>query len=330
MPMTTTVHLVAAVARTRRARTWSAPAALTAGIAFALLATPVRAQAPAAPAAPAATLRLEPLATALRGDVHTLHNLQTGVPRAGSAAQDPPPRGEGEAGSKAARPFATIRDARFDGDGRLLALLVEPTAGDRRAEPGVRVLPAAQIEWDEDRRRWLVREANLKFAELAPTTGPRPAAPSPPTVRPAADTWLASHLVQATFDPLAFTPPAKPTDGRPAANAAAATAVHGSFWLAPKLQRLALVVVPVPGRSPDGQPATQCFVVPWALLHLTSAAGGLAMRIGSTPASLAAGPTCEQLATEPDHALRQRCYAHFQIAAPSWDPATTAGAANTK
>lgn len=330
--MTTTAHLSAAVAHTRCTRTWSAPAVLTAGIAFTLLTMHVRAQTPAptAPASPGATLRLEPLASALRGDVYTLHNLQTGVPRAGSVAQDPPPRSEGEAGSKAARPFATIRDARFDGDGRLLALLVEPIAGDRRAEPGVRVLPAAQIEWDEGRRRWFVREANLKFAELAPTTGPRPAAPSPPTARPATDPWLASHLVQATFDPLAFAPPAKATDSRPAANAAAATAVPGLFWLAPRLQRLALVVVPVPGRSDDGQPATQCFVVPWALLHLTAAADGLAARIGSTPASLAAGPTCEQLATEPDHALRQRCYAHFQIAAPSWDPATTAGAANTK
>lgn len=330
MPMTTTVCPVAGLARTSLARSWSSLAALTAGIAFTLVVAPARAQGASttAPAVPAATLRLELLATALRGDVHTLHNLQRGFLRAGAVAQDPQPQGEG--GTKAARPFATIRDARFDGDGKLLALLVEPTAGDRLAEPGVRVLPAAQIEWDEGRRHWIVREANLHFAELEPVTGTGAAAPAPPSSRPAPHPWLASQLVRATFDPLAFTQPVPPTDSRPATNAAATTVVHGSFWMVPTLQRLALVVVPVPVSEPDGQATTRCFVVPWALLQLTAAGDDIAARIGSSSTLLATGPTCEQLATEPDHALRQRCYAHFQIAVPSWDQATAAGAAPTK
>ncbi len=269
-------------------------------------------------------LHLQSLQAISGAGVYAIQNLQTG----GQRSQDPvpTPRPEASEGSKAARLLAHVRDARFDGEGRLLALLIEPPVPDPRSEEIVRVLPAAAVRWDEPLHHWVVIEPNLQFGELEAVNVQKPAA-SPPTGQPLPPTvWLASQLVQASFDPILAVVPAPPearqkTVGQPVVSAAPTPAPV--IWMAPTLQRLVLAVVPITVPVVDGPSTTRHVPVPWSLVSTVKARSGCHLRFTATPVSMAAGPDAVDAMERPSALLRQRCYEHFGLATPSWEAAAS-------
>jgi hypothetical protein len=277
-------------------------------------------------------LHLEPLQSIAAQGVYSIQSLQTTAPR----AQDPPapPRSEAGEGSTAARLLAHVNDARFDRDGRLVALLIEPPVSNTDSENVVRVLPAAAVRWHEARHQWVVVEPNLQFAELEAVSGTRSSGPSQNRQAPSGTTWLASQLVQASLDPVLAAEPALP-DGRvkPADQPAVPSDTTRSapvIWMAPSLQRLVLVVVPITVPASEGPATTRHVPVPWSLVTVVTASSGCHFRFSITPAVLAAGPAAANAAERPTASLRQRCYEHFLQATPSWDPAPSEQAAAPK
>ena len=251
------------------------------------------------PPAAAATVTLSSLRVVLDSAVYALADLQNAQPAA-------PARSAPAIGNATPRLFANLQDARFEADGRLICLIVTAPKLDPRDPFPQRTLPAAGVRWDAPRQLWVLVSPTLQLQELERIGAPGSA-------RPAPGTWLASHLVQATLAAGAVVVPAGGAAGTPA------PAASLRICLAPELQRLAMVVVSIPVVA-AGSPTKRHGAVPWSLVRLAGVGDATRMGFATTPQVLAAAPECEAAETLPNAALRQRCYSHFALTAPDWDP----------
>jgi hypothetical protein len=223
------------------------------------------------------------------------------APAPASGTQNPAP----PQGTTADLPFAAIRDAEFDGDGRLLALIVAHVPKSGAADPTLRLLPAKSVRWDPASKRWLTVEPTLVWAEL-----PEVSAPRKPEKAPVAAIerrkHLASELLAATFGQAPTPAPAEPAvevSTKP-------TKARITWWLAPEHQQLAFAVVPYGDKS---------LPIPFALVRTNGSGDAVTVRVESAAGMLDHAPVTGSANEPPASAVRHRCYEYFGAAAPKWE-----------
>jgi hypothetical protein len=208
-------------------------------------------------------------------------------------------------GSAAYRPFARIRDARFQRDGRLVELLVEAPEAATDQPPGHRVLPAKAVRWDDTTKRWLTVEATLAFVELAEVS--KLAAGTEPVVRKENQPLLASQLMLATAGGCVSAPAKDAAVETSATKTPKSTAM---LWFVPGEQVLSFAVVPH---------GTKQVPVPWSKLQIEDHGGSLQLLIEAEPARLEDSPTCKDAVQQPSAELRQLSYQHYGVPSPKWE-----------
>jgi hypothetical protein len=263
----------------------------------ALLLTTVFAQSPTDPGRPAAPagIHLQSL------QMLTTDSVYTRQPTVGKDPKEDP-KAVG-AGSAAEQVLATIRDAEFDFDGTLVALVVEAPAnagGDAKR----RTLPAKSVHWDAQQKRWLAVEPNLKVAELSEYA---PAASKKTPASTLMQPRMASELLGAK------PAPATPAAGEVAVDASARKAnPRIVWWLSPANQQVVFATVPHDGKN---------LAVPWSVLRTRTGTDGLAVSIEAPPNVIADAPVSASPDDAPTAELRHQSYKHFNVAAPKWDRA---------
>lgn len=211
-----------------------------------------------------------------------------------------------DTGTVAQQPFARIFDARFDRDGRLLSLLVEPPVATEGARPAPRELPAKLVEWDDTGKCWITTSTSIVFAELAEVPAPGAAAEAALKQQREQKPLAASGLMVATVG-------AKTTPATPAGDVRPATTARSSpvFWFVPAQKMLTFAVVELDGRNVP---------LPWPMLQIQGGPS-LEVEVVARKDQLEAPPLCKTATDAPSFALRQECYRHFGIPAPKWDGA---------
>lgn len=285
----------------------------TIAIAQLLAAAVAVAQTPPEPARPAPA----------EAKLHSLQLLLTETifarqPLAAPAPDAQPKPGAPAGGSSGDRPFAIVRDATFEADGRLMSLVVEApsTDGGRGAAP--RVLPASSVQWDEATKRWLMSEVSLQWAELAEFKHPSAEAPTKEPVSTASQhPVLASELLNATV--AGFAPSA--SGASEAIQTKGNTKVRTVWWLSPVNKQLSFAVV---------SHGDKFLAVPWALMRANGRGETTEIRIQAAPTAADGAPTVASAMEQPSAAVRQSAYRHYGVEVPKWDQAMAPPAKGTE
>lgn len=223
----------------------------------------------------------------------------------------PKPGAPGNTGSAGDRPFAVVRDATFEPDGRLTSLIVEAPSTDAGRGGSPRVLPARSVQWDEATKRWVVSELSLTWEELAEFKNPgtEPPAKEPATAPATPRAVLASELLNATITGFEPSPAAKTEAIETKGN----TKTRVVWWMSPLHEQLAFAVV---------AHGDKFLPVPWALMRTSGQGSSMQVRIQAAPTAAEGSPTVASAMEQPSAAVRQAAYRHYSVEAPKWDQQT--------
>lgn len=242
-----------------------------------------------APAAPTAlTVELYTLGALLEERVYHLVPL-------GDAAATEASTGRADTASTRAESVARIRDAVFDAEGALQALLVQrvPEPDDPLQRP-LLVLPAKEVRWDA-RRRMLV--SDLDRVQVAGLPAEQPAAAAEGSSPPPDRSFRASELRDAR-------PQYSDPSSRPMVD------MDPTLWFAPATGRLLFVSLPI-----DQQPR----LLPWSIVSPQGHGDACTLRLAADAATVATAPRLPEATTPPESSLREVCYRHFGQPVPQWD-----------
>ena len=228
---------------------------------------------------------------------------------------------EGEAGAPQAVPqgvthdyqVAMLRDVVFDQDGVIQAFVVEavpPEGGKPATAKEPHVLLPREVHWRPEGMVLVTELDAAQIGALPPYESPKKVPPEgPPSSKPRT-IYLASALLEAM-----------PSRGVKSDKNERIGIRAPTIWLAPAVQRLAVVTIPL--KEDDHR------LAPFAAVHMTSSGDQVVLDLGEAATKVPDAPRIRDANTAPSSAERAACSKHFGVATPAWDGRSGSDAGST-